>query len=301
MHPASTRRLLLSVTAAVAVAALPGCGAQPDGAAPHSPAGAPTAAKSPVLSAANPPTTDPRLIAQRANVPVLCFHQIRDWRASDSPGDRGIITPPTVLARQIDQLARAGFTPITDDALYAHLTTGSAPPPKPILLTFDDGSESQVANALPILERHHFPATFFVMTVVLDKQNWITRQQVKALPTKSVTIGSHTYDHHAVTGYYGTVFQVQLVQPRELLSRIVGRPVTDFAYPYGSWRHSSLPHVRAAGYRMAFGLDTAADSTDPLHSYPRRIVPPTWTEPQLLAAVARAAHPTSIGAEGGGD
>jgi peptidoglycan/xylan/chitin deacetylase (PgdA/CDA1 family) len=299
MPPASFRRLLLTLTAALAVASLPSCGAHRNHPAAGAPARPSTATTSSVPRTIAAVTTDPRVIASRLDVPVLCFHQIRNWRASDSRADRGIITPPGVLARQLDQLVQAGFTPVTDDALYAHLTSGAELPPKPILLTFDDGSESQIANALPLLERHHFPATFFIMTVVLDKRNWITRQQVKALPTEGVTVASHTYDHHAVTGYRGNDFQVQLVQSRELLSRIVGHPVIDFAYPYGSWRRSSLPHVRAAGYRMAFGLDTPADPSDPLHSYPRLIVPPTWTQSQLLAAIAHATHPTSNGAAAG--
>jgi peptidoglycan/xylan/chitin deacetylase (PgdA/CDA1 family) len=297
MRPASARRFLPLVGIVALVAA--GCGTTPSAsprAAAPAPAATSTATAAPRQAAA---TTDPRVIASRVDVPVLCFHQIRNWRASDSSADRGIITPPAVFARQMDWLTRAGFTPIDDDALYAHLTTGAALPRKPILLTFDDGSESQVANAVPVLERHHFPATFFLMTVVFDKPQWITRSQIRQLDKSGITIASHTYDHHSVSDYTGHDFEEQLVAPRTLLSSIVGHPVVDFAYPYGSWRRSSLPHVRAAGYRLAFGLDTKADPSDPLHSYPRLIVPPTWTEQQLLAHIATAARPTSNDAQSG--
>ena len=294
------RRLLLVRLAPLLALALVlvGCGHSPRDAVAPRPASA-GAAGQPAASA-SAATADPATIVARATVPVLCFHQVRDWRASDSAADRSIITPPSVLAKQMDVLARHHFTPITSDALYAHLTTGAPLPPQPILLTFDDGSESQVANAVPILERHHFPAVFFPMTVVLDKPQWITRDQLRRLGASGISVGSHTYDHNDVAHYKGADFQTQLVDPRRDLSRIVGKPVDDFAYPYGSWRRSSLPHVKAAGYRMAFGLDTPMDRTLPLFSYPRVIVPPTWSEARLLQGIATAARPTTNDAEAGG-
>jgi peptidoglycan/xylan/chitin deacetylase (PgdA/CDA1 family) len=294
MRPALLRRLLPATTALLLISACSVGG--------HAASGARAAARRPVAPARQDAatTSDPALIASRATVPVLCYHQIRDWKSSDSRADRAIITPPAVFAQQMDVLARHAFTPITDDALYSHLTTGAPLPEKPVLITFDDGSESQVTNAVPILERHHFPATFFLMTIVFDKKQWITTPQIRQLQATGFTVASHTYDHNPVSKYTGSDFDTQLVAPRRELSRIIGRPVVDFAYPYGSWRRSSLPHVKAAGYRMAFGLDTPVDPTDPLRSYPRVIVPPTWTEAELLAGIAKAARPTSNEAEAGG-
>jgi peptidoglycan/xylan/chitin deacetylase (PgdA/CDA1 family) len=297
MRAALTRLLLLGASVPLL---LTGCGAS----SPVPAASGPPAPQPPdpaATRAAATTSADPALIASRSTVPVLCFHQIRDWRRSDSRADRAIITPPTVFAAQMDTLARSGFVPITDDDLYAHLTTGAPLPPKPILLTFDDGSESQVQNAVPILEQHRFPATFFPMTVVLDKRMWITTDQIRRLQASGFTIGSHTYDHEPVSGYHDADFQRQLVAPRRELSAIVGRPVADFAFPYGDWRRSSLPHVAAAGYRMAFGLDTPADPAQPLLSYPRVIVSPTWTTGEFLAAIAKAPHPNTNGAAAGGE
>jgi len=47
------------------------------------------------------------VILARSHVPVLCFHQVRDWAAGDSPSARAMITPPQRFAAQIDALARA--------------------------------------------------------------------------------------------------------------------------------------------------------------------------------------------------
>jgi peptidoglycan/xylan/chitin deacetylase (PgdA/CDA1 family) len=66
-------------------------------------------------------------------------------------------------------LADAGYHAVSGDDLVAHVARGKPLPAKAVLLTFDDASEGQFSRALPILRRHNFVATFFVMTVVLDK------------------------------------------------------------------------------------------------------------------------------------
>ncbi len=221
-------------------------------------------------------------ILARSHVPVLCFHQIRPWRAGDSPSARTFITPPDRFAAQIATLARTGHTAIGPDQLLAHLRFGAALPARPVLLTFDDASEGQYTAALPVLRRHRFTATFFVMTVVLDQPHWLSRAQVRDLARQGMTIGAHTWDHHAVTGYAGKDWRTQLVDPAHDLARLAGRPVRFFAYPYGVWNRAALPHVAAAGYEAAFQLDDAQDARQPLLTIRRVLVPPQLTGDALV-------------------
>ncbi len=143
----------------------------------------------------------PRLIAARAHIPVLTYHQVRNRRPTDSPAARQLITPPAVFAAQMDALTHAGYTTISGTRLVNHLLTGVPLPPKPLLVTFDDASQGQYTNALPILRRHRFVATFFVMTVVLDKPHWLSRAQVRRLDRLGMTIAAHSWDHQPVPTY----------------------------------------------------------------------------------------------------
>lgn len=188
----------------------------------------------------------------------------------------------------MDALARAGYRTISGDELVDHLTTGAPLPPRPVLITFDDGSEGQWANAVPVLRRHGFRATFFVMTVVLDKPRWLSRAQVRALDRMGMTIGSHTWDHHDVARYAGSDWRVQLDDPARELSRLVGHPVRLFAYPYGSWNRAAFPHLRWAGYVAAFQLAEPIDRTAPLLTIRRIIVDPTWAGPTLFERMRTA-------------
>ena len=69
----------------------------------------------------------------RRYVPILMYHRI-----ADVPGDRNAL-PPEKFREQLQYLKRAGFTSITLQMLYEHYAFGADLPPKPVLLTFDDG------------------------------------------------------------------------------------------------------------------------------------------------------------------
>jgi peptidoglycan/xylan/chitin deacetylase (PgdA/CDA1 family) len=230
------------------------------------------------------PRTDAAAMAARAHVPVLCWHQIRDATASDSAADRTYIVSPKALAAQLDALDRAGYHPVTGPALVAHVALGKPLPPKPVLLTFDDGSAGQYTRALPLLRRHHFVATFFVMTVVLGKPGWLTPGQVRKLDRAGMTIGPHTYDHHAVPQYAGKDWDTQLVEPAAELARLVGHPVRLFAYPFGLWNRAAFAHLDDAGYVAAFQLADKLDRSDPLWTL-RRIIVPELSGRELLRAI----------------
>ena len=263
----------------VAAILLAGCGGS---ASKH---GHASAAQAPDRTPA--PPTDVASVAARADVPVLCYHQIRPPTARDGAAARPYIVAPAALASQMDALDRAGFHTVTGDALVAHVARGAPLPPKPVLLTFDDASAGQFSDALPILRRHHFVATFFVMTVVLDKPGWLTRRQVRALDRAGMTIGAHTWDHKAVPGYADADWPTEIDEPTHALARLVGHPIRLFAYPFGLWDPAAIPHLWHAGLRAAFQLGERLDRRHPLWNV-RRIIVPGWSGPELLQAIRRS-------------
>ena len=221
-------------------------------------------------------------------MPVLCFHQVRQWRPTDSATARAFITPPRLLAEQLAALAQAGYATVTPDQLVSFLEYGAPLPPRPVMLSFDDGSQGHYTDALPLLLRHHFVATFFVMTVVLDKPTWLARAQVRDLRARGMTIGAHTYDHHSVTRLSGSERHTQLVQPARELARLTGGPIRHLAYPYGTWNRAALPQVHAAGYHAAFQLTDRQDPDRPLLTLRRMIAPSEGDGATLIRAIRTA-------------
>ena len=227
------------------------------------------------------PRTDLASVAARAHVPVLCYHQIRTPTAADSASDRAYIVRASVLKAHMQALDDAGYTTITGQQLVDHVARGAKLPHKPVLLTFDDASAGQYTQAFPILKRHHFKATFFIMTVVLGKPGWLTRGQVRALDRAGMEIGSHTWDHKAVPQYAGEDWNTELTEPTRELEKLVGHRVQLFAYPFGLYDSKAIPHLFDAGLRAAFQLADKLDRRHPLWTI-RRIIVPEVSGKQLL-------------------
>ncbi|HVD53951.1 MAG TPA: polysaccharide deacetylase family protein [Propionibacteriaceae bacterium] len=103
-----------------------------------------------------------------------------------------------------------------------------------------------------------------------------------------MTIGSHTWDHHAVSDMARRDWRVQLDQPRTTLRRASGQSVEHFAYPYGIVSTKAFPHLPHAGYRTAFQLEAKKlDHRAPLYTLRRSIVVSTWSGATLLRLLAK--------------
>ncbi|QNG36774.1 polysaccharide deacetylase family protein [Geodermatophilaceae bacterium NBWT11] len=235
------------------------------------------------------PTTPPPTpgtaaeVLARSTVAALCFHQIREHTAEDGEYARSITTPPAVLTAQLQALRDGGRTPVTAQAVVDHLEFGTPLPEKPVLLSFDDGSETHHSVALPALQALGFPAVFFPMTVVLDKPGWMSADQLRDLEAAGMTVGGHTWDHQRLDQLPPDQWAVELAEPKATLETILGHPVDLMAYPYGAWNAEAAAQVAAAGFRAAWQLSDDTDPTTPLLTVRRLMPPPTWDGPTLLA------------------
>ena len=233
-------------------------------------------------------TRDPLLIAARATVPVLCYHQIREWRVGESELSRGLTTPPALFAEQMAFLAENGFHPVSPADYYDHLVRGVELPTKPVMLTFDDGHISQM-TVVPVLQKYGFTATFFLMTVVIGKPNWIKTEQIRELDAMGYTIGAHTYDHQNLAKFPAAGLLKQVVAPRQRLEAIIGHPIRFFAYPFGAWNTRTLTEMGGMNFDAAFQLgDHELDATHPLMTLRRQIANPLTGMPGFRRQVSPA-------------
>ncbi len=232
-----------------------------------------------VPSAINTPVTvipKASVILSKKQVPILCYHQIRDWKVTDSKISREYIVPPAAFAAQMRMLADSGYHTISPDQLYAYLISGARLPSKPILLSFDDTDLDQYTVAYPEMKKYGFKGMFFIMTVSLGKAHYMSKEQVHALSEDGNTIGSHTWDHHNVKKYEGNDWITQLDKPTKQLEQITGKSIKYFAYPFGLWNPAAFPELKKRGFVAAFQLNEKPDPVDPLYSIRRIIVPGTW-------------------------
>jgi len=116
--------------------------------------------------------------ACRADVPILAYHRIWDIRCEDAfPFDVELVSASVAEFRWQMEYVRENFDPITFAALLDILEGITPAPPRPIIITFDDGFEDNFENAFPILSALEIPATIFLSTGYIASQQtfWYDR------------------------------------------------------------------------------------------------------------------------------
>jgi len=227
-------------------------------------------------------------IIARKQVPVLCYHQVRDWKSTDSKVAKDYIAPIAVFKAHMKMLADSGYHSILPDQLYDYLTKGSPLPPKPIMLTFDDTDLDQYTIVAPELKKYGYKAVYFVMTVSLGRPHYMSKQQVKELSDAGNVIGSHTWDHHNVKKYQGKDWEIQIDKPTKTLEEITGKKIEYFAYPFGLWSHEILPEIKNRGFKAAFQLADKRDPEYPLYTIRRIIASGYWSPKTLHNSIVRS-------------
>ncbi|MGZ8541407.1 MAG: polysaccharide deacetylase family protein [Chitinophagaceae bacterium] len=225
---------------------------------------------------------DAATILRRPEVPVLCYHQVRDYKLSDSKTSKDYIVPVNVFRNQMKLLADSGYHTILPGQLYEYLITGKELPSKPVLISFDDTRLDQFTAALPELNKYDFKAAFFIMTVSLGKPGYMSKEQVKQLADEGHTIGSHTYDHKNVKTYTADDWVEQVQKPSSQLQTITGKPVEYFAFPFGLWNKEAIAKLKDHDFKAVFQLSARRDENDPLYSVRRIIVPGNWSGASML-------------------
>jgi peptidoglycan/xylan/chitin deacetylase (PgdA/CDA1 family) len=227
-------------------------------------------------------------ILARPQVPILCYHQIRNWTATDGKMGKDYIVPIAEFKSQMKMLADSGYHTILPDQLYDYLVYGKKLPKKPIMLTFDDTKLDQYTAAIPEMNKYGFKGVFFIMTVSIGKANYMSKAQIKELSDAGHVIGSHTYDHQNVKKYQGDDWLTQIEKPTKTLQEITGKEVKYFAYPFGLWNKEAIPELKKRGFTSAFILAEKRDENDPLFTIRRIIASGYWNTKTLHNSLVKS-------------
>ena len=235
--------------------------------------------------AAKKTMADAATILAKKEVPILCYHQIKELKAGDGEMTKTYSVSPAHFAQQMKALSDAGYHSILPNQLYDYLAYGVPLPSNPVMITFDDTREEQLSIGAAEMKKYGFKGVFFIMTVSINRPGYMTKEQIKSLSDSGNVVAAHTWDHHMVTKYEGDDWNTQLVKPKTKLEEIIGKPVTYFAYPFGLWNKAAIPELKKSEYQMAYILATKRDSVDPLYTIRRIIVAGQWSTPSTMKAI----------------
>jgi peptidoglycan/xylan/chitin deacetylase (PgdA/CDA1 family) len=232
---------------------------------------APTSTPSPAPTLEPTPDTLRRAGRSIGYVPILMYHYVREVDAAADPLGYRLSVRPDRFAEQMEWLAANGYSPITVSELAACLRRERDCPSRPVVITFDDGYADQVLNALPVLQAHGFPATFYIPTGLIGRPGYVSWEQLELLRDSGMELGAHSVSHADLAALDLASVAREIVASRGTLERRLDIRVRSFSYPAGSYTPAVVDLVIEAGYTSA--VATAAESR-PSHLFelPRRRV-----------------------------
>jgi peptidoglycan/xylan/chitin deacetylase (PgdA/CDA1 family) len=196
-------------------------------------------------------------------VPVLMYHHVGEPDQTADAIRRDLSVSPEDFEAQLRYLIEHGFAPITLERLVMHLQLGQPLPPKPVVLTFDDGFKDQYTNAYPLLKKYGFVATFFIITRFADEERpeYMSWSEIELLHADGMEIGSHSYTHPSLIGKSFDYVVWQVLGSKQAIEARTKEPVRFFSYPSGQYDQLTMDVLRSAGYWGAVTVEPGSMQT----------------------------------------
>ncbi len=234
---------------------------------------------------------DARADGYRGAVPILTYHELRSPPAPPrSPSSATLWVPGRHFSAQMRGLARAGYHGVTLRQVWAAWHGGKALPPRPVVVSFDDGYATQYSVAGRVLRRLGWPGVLNLEISRVDVAGGLSSARVRTLVGRGWEIASHTYTHPDLTQVADDALRHEVADSRAWLHERFGADVAFFCYPYGRTSPAVEDAVAVAGYSGATTTTAglAAPSADPL-ALPRLTVRPKDTAARLTQRLTTSA------------
>lgn len=207
------------------------------------------------------------------HVDILMYHSI-------SEGGGPTCIAPAVFAAQMEALAAAGASVVSLDQVADWQEGRADLPPKPVVITFDDGFCDFADTAFPILQKHGFGAIVYLPTdCVGGPENWrgandparplMSWAAVRDLAAEGIEFGGHSLTHADLMALSGQALEDQVARCADAIAEHTGKSPAHFAPPYGRADAGTLAVVRKH-WRTSCGTRYArAGRASDLHDLPR--------------------------------
>ena len=220
-------------------------------------------------------------------VPILMYHVIAPPPAG-APFP-GLYVPPEEFSAQMQALKSAGWHAVTLDQVQANWTRG-APlgAGKPIVVSFDNGYNSQYTQALPVLQRLGWVGDENIQLSGLPpSQGGLGEGQVRGLIAAGWELDTQGISHADLVTLGPEALHYQVAVARSTLQHRYHVPVNWFCYPSGHYNATVIAAVRAAGFKGSTTVvpGWAQQAGDPYRMPRLRVLGGTGPQ-QLLSELA---------------
>jgi peptidoglycan/xylan/chitin deacetylase (PgdA/CDA1 family) len=215
------------------------------------PTNAPTPTPTPTVAPST--TVQTPLNGYCLTVPILMYHHVQPYSVASDLGQASLTVDNSMFDQQMAYLSSSGYTTLSADQLINALRTHSGVPSKSIVLTFDDGYKDNFDYAFPIIQKYGLTANIMVPTGLMENPGWVSWNDLRTMVNSGRFFAyDHTWSHASLAGVSDEKAMSEIVTSKTQLEQNLGRPVSVFAYPYGSENQRIINLLIQNGFVGAF-------------------------------------------------
>jgi len=191
-------------------------------------------------------------------VPILFYHKVnyppREVKI------KGLYVTPFSFHWQMKYLKWRGYTSLSLDELYEGLQGKGKLPPKPIIITFDDGYRDNYLYAFPILKRFGFKATIFIITRDVGghsgwedseetlEESLLSWEEIEEMHRQGMDFQAHTHSHVNLNKLDDERIAAELKTSKTILEERLHKKVNFLCYPNGVFDERIKEITQKCGY-----------------------------------------------------
>ncbi len=185
----------------------------------------------------------------RKGLTILTYHSISNEIEPDET------VAPEEFERQL-QYIEENYKVISLEEAIGYLQTDIEKVSGSIVITFDDGYSDNYYNAYPLLKKHNFPATIFLISGLIknDGGKYLSPSQIHEMKNNSISFGSHTVSHQILTDLTKEGIVREVRGSKDMLESQLGQRINSFTYPVGTrvdFNDEIVEVVKACKYSCA--------------------------------------------------
>jgi len=198
-------------------------------------------------------------------VPILLYHRI-----GVSPINSRYYVSPDKFEEQMRLLRQWGYHSISMELLVEAIVYGAPLPPRPIVITFDDGNRDTYDTAFPIMREYGYTGVLYIIGKYMGAPFYMDKTEILEMVGSGWEIGSHGMTHQDLLLLEEEGQQYELRESRRFLKDELGVTILSFSYPYGSMDAGLARSVSDAGYLAAVGTISSPTIQDADHLFHMR-------------------------------
>ncbi len=191
------------------------------------------------------------------NIVFLMYHELElpgRKLCQSEPGYVRYILRLETFRRQMMWLKEAGWQGLNVSEALRH-------PAKPsVCITFDDGCETDLLAAAPMLRELGFNATFYLTSGFLGKPGYLSTDEVQELDAQGFELGCHSMTHPYLSDLPEAELKREIMDAKLQLEEIVRHSIEHFSCPGGRYDQRTLEMARQAGFKSVTNSEFHSNS-----------------------------------------